>query len=79
MSAADWRFTSTLLMVFGPIVVVAGYFAAFTLAGAELICLGLGMLVAGVLLRTRLPRVASLMGGAIVFVVLWINLVWYGP
>jgi hypothetical protein len=79
MSAADWRFTSTLLMVFGPIVVASGYFAAFTVAGVEYMCAGVGMFIAGVLLRTRLPRYGSLIGGALVSVALWISLVWNGP
>lgn len=55
MDARDRRFTSWLGVLFGPLFIAGGFLAAFTTMGALFIWFGLGMLVTGVLLRTRLP------------------------
>ena len=52
MSAADRRFASWLLIVFGPLFVLGGFLAAFTDVGALCVFAGLAMLASGLLLRT---------------------------
>ena len=70
MTPGDRRFTSWLLIAFGPLFVLGGLGFAFTNEGAVLVFLGLAMLVTGVLLRTRLPLVAAVAAGALVFATL---------
>ena len=74
MTTEDRRFTSTLLIVFGPLFVAGGYLAAFTLDGALFVFAGLAMLLTGVLLRTRLPMTVTILVGAVVFGTLVANL-----
>lgn len=66
MDARDRRFTSNLLLVSGPALVLGGFFATFTIEGALIIYAGLGMLVAGVLLRTVVPILLAAAIGALV-------------
>lgn len=70
MGDADRRFLRILLVVSGPLFVGGGFLAAFTVIGAVLVFVGLGMLVTGVLLFTRLPAVASMLTGLVVMVML---------
>ncbi len=66
----DRRFTSWLLIGFGPLFVLGGFAAAFTIEGALFVFLGLAMLATGVLLRTRLPLAAAIVAGLLVFAAL---------
>lgn len=52
--SADRRFYSWPSIVFGPLFVLGGFLAAFTVVGALLIWAGMSLLLAGILLRTRL-------------------------
>ena len=54
MNAADRRYFSWLGIVFGPLLIAAGFGFAFTNEGALMIWTGSSMLVAGIGLRTRL-------------------------
>ncbi len=54
MQADERRFVSSLMLVFGPLFVMGGWLATFTLEGALFIYVGLGMLLSGLLLRTRM-------------------------
>ena len=65
MAADTRRFTSTLLLVFGPLFVVGGFLAAFTVEGGIYVFIGVGMVASGVLLRTRLPLLAALGAGVL--------------
>lgn len=65
---ADRRFYSWLGIVFGPLFVLGGFIAAFTIEGALFIWLGLAMLAAGIGLRTRLPARAVLIGAVALLV-----------
>ena len=76
MTAADRRFTSRLLLVFGPLFVLGGFGFAFTVEGALFVFVGLAMLVIGVLLRTRLPLSMAILAGALLFAALVANMVW---
>ncbi|MGE3076726.1 MAG: hypothetical protein AB7N24_21870 [Dehalococcoidia bacterium] len=60
MDTAERRSYSWLGLIFGPLFVLGGFIAAFTIEGALFIWLGLAMLVAGIGLRTRLPLPAVL-------------------
>jgi hypothetical protein len=51
----DRRFYSRLGIVFGPLFVLGGFLAAFTIMGAVMIWAGLALFVAGVGLKTALP------------------------
>ena len=75
MTAADRRFTSTLLLVFGPLFVLGGFLAAFTVEGALFVFLGLAMFVVGVLLRTHVPLSIAVLSGPLVFAGLVANMV----
>jgi hypothetical protein len=68
--SADRRFTSWLLIAFGPLFVLGGFAAAFTIEGALFVFLGLAMLTTGILLRTRLPLIPVIVAGFIVFAAL---------
>ena len=68
MSDADRRFYSWLGIVFGPLFILGGFIAAFTIEGALFIWLGLSMLAAGIGLRTRLPFRAVLAGAAAILI-----------
>ena len=70
MTAADRCFTATLLLVFGPLFILGGFLAAFTVEGALFVFLGLAMVVVGALLWTRLPLSIAVLGGTLVFVAL---------
>ncbi len=78
---ADRRFASWLALVAGPLFVVGGFLAAFTEPGAWFIAIGLGFLVGGILLRTRVP--ASIAVGVAtavaVALVLWFEAEGRGP
>ncbi len=66
MNAQDRRFLRRLLLVFGPLFVLGGFFAAFTVVGAVLIFVGVGMFATGLLLFTRLPvMIPALLGAAL--------------
>ena len=71
VTAADRRFTSWLLIAFGPLFVFGGLLLAFHIEGAVLVFVGLAMLVTGVLLRTRLRLVAAVTAGGLVFAALF--------
>ena len=75
MTAADPRFTSTLLLVFGPLFVLGGYGFAFTVEGALFVFMGLAMLVIGMLLHTRFPLWTAVLAGTLVFAALVANMV----
>jgi hypothetical protein len=75
MTRADRRFLSTLLLVFGPLFVAGGFLAAFTLEGTVYVYIGVAMFVTGILLRTRLPLLAALVGGVLVLAALILNMV----
>ena len=61
-------------LVFGPLAL-----ATFTVDGPLYIFLGLGMLVSGVLLRTRTPLWVGFLGGVLVFTALTANTLWQLP
>jgi hypothetical protein len=63
MAADTRRFTSTLLLLFGPLFMVGGYLAAFTVEGAIYVFIGVGMVATGILLRTRLPLLVAMGAG----------------
>ena len=67
MTHADRRFTSWLLVGFGPLFVVGGFVASFTVEGAVLVFVGLAMLVTGALLFTPLRLAIAVFAGVLVF------------
>ena len=58
------------MLVGGPLFVLAGFAAAFTTPGALLVFTGLGMLVCGFLLMTRLPALVATVVGVVAAVAL---------
>ena len=70
MTPADRRFTSWLLVGFGPLFVVGGFVASFTVEGAVLIFVGLAMLVTGALLFTPLRLVFAVATDVLLFAAL---------
>ena len=70
MTTADRRFTSWLLIAFAPLFVFGGLLFGFHIEGAVLVFVGLAMLVTGILLRTRLPLIAAVAAGGLVFAAL---------
>ncbi|MGE0602078.1 MAG: hypothetical protein AB7J35_21985 [Dehalococcoidia bacterium] len=70
LDTADRRFYSWLGLIFGPLFVLGGFIAAFTIEGALFVWLGLAMLVAGIGLRTRLSLAAVLVSAAAVLLAL---------
>ncbi len=70
MDSADRRFYSWLGIVFGPLFILGGFIAAFTIEGALFIWLGLSLMAAGIGLRTRLPFPAVLIGAIAILVAL---------
>ena len=70
MTPADRHFTSWLLVGFGPLFVVGGFVASFTVEGAVLIFVGLAMLVTGALLFTPLRLVFAVATGVLLFAAL---------
>lgn len=74
MTPADRRFTSRLFLAFGPLFVVGGFLASFTVEGALLVFIGLAMLVTGALLFTPLRLVLAVAAGVVVFAGLTVQL-----
>jgi hypothetical protein len=70
----DRRFASWLLIAFGPLFILGGFAAAFTVEGALFVFLGLGMLATGILLRIHLPLLAAVVAGAVVFATLTVQM-----
>lgn len=75
MTDSDRRFLRLLLIVAGPLFVVGGFLAAFTVIGAMLVFAGLGMLAAGLLLFTRLAWPLAALAGVAVLVALTVAMV----
>jgi hypothetical protein len=75
MTADARRFTATLCIVFGPLFILGGFLAAFTVEGALFVFLGMGMIASGVLLRTRLPLFLAVAAGVLVFVALTVQMI----
>lgn len=66
MHADTRRFVSTLGLVFSPLFVLGRFGFAFTLEGAILIYIGLGMFVSGLLLRTPIWELLVFALGAVI-------------
>jgi hypothetical protein len=75
MSADSRRFTAKLCLVFGPLFILGGFLAAFTVEGALFVFPGMGMLACGVELRTRLPLLVAVGAGVLICVALTIQMI----
>ena len=75
-ASADRRFARQLCAVLGVLFIAGGYAAAFTLVGAWMVFIGVGMLASAVLLWTRLPTLVGALAGPLVTVALLLHL-WF--
>ncbi len=75
-ATADRRFARQVCAVFGLPFVAGGYLAAFTVVGAWLVFIGMGMLVSAALLWTRLPTAIGALAGPLISVALIVSL-WF--
>jgi hypothetical protein len=74
MQTSDRRSLRLWLLLGGPLFVIGGFLAAFTIVGAVLVFVGLGMLATAVLLFTPLSTRLAMLIGFVIFAALSVSL-----